>query len=157
MYGENSDASEATGIPDSLFTHYGYSKWLNASGNLEPNLGCTNRRDSFTKSSTLGNGQLRYKVGLISSSEMVLAGIPQYNAEDPNAVDEDNYLYTGNFTWTISPFFYPSNYAAIFGINSAIWNHGVYDQYGLRPVISLKAGTQFASGSGAKADPFIVK
>ena len=157
LYGENSDASEATGTTASLFTHFGYARWLNASGNIEPNLGCTNRRDSFTKSSTLGNGQLGYKVGLISASEMALAGLPIYILNDESTLDEDNYLYSGNFTWSISPFFYPENYAGIFGISSSSWQHGVYDQYGLRPVVSLKAGMEFASGSGSKVDPFIVK
>lgn len=158
LYGEDSDASAATGTEDSLFGAYGYAFWRNAKGNLEPNLGCATRRDSFTKSSANGNGQLKYKVGLITASEMTLAGLPLYNPDDETAEDTDNYLYTSYRSWSISPFFYPSNYSGNFIVgHSSMTQNGVYDERGLRPVVSLKAGMEFASGSGSKADPFIVK
>ncbi|MBR6166503.1 BsaA family SipW-dependent biofilm matrix protein [Candidatus Saccharibacteria bacterium] len=143
---------------DSPFGEYYRAKVVNDNNNIEPQLTCPELRDAFTKSAANGNGRLGYKVGLLTASELVLAGIPQYDASlDDHGEDPNNYLFNGNHVWTISPFVYFYNYAGNFIINLYMSQHGVYDSYGLRPVVTLKAGTEYARGTGLKTDPYIVE
>ena len=143
---------------NSPFSEYYRTLVKDDDGNVTPSLVCPEVRDSFTKSSSNGNGRLAYKVGLITSSELVLAGVPQWDADlDDHGIDPNNYIYNGYHTWTMSPFVYVYNYAGVFIINTNMGHHGVYDSYGLRPVVTLKAGTEYARGSGLKTDPYIVE
>ncbi|MCQ2570716.1 MAG: hypothetical protein MJ154_00490 [Candidatus Saccharibacteria bacterium] len=132
--------------------HSKYDKY--ESGNLHPLLECSNTRDSFTKSTANGNGRLAHKVGLITGSELVLAGF----GSEEITTSLNNYLYSGRVTWTMSPYGYSSNALVM---NFATWPfisaRGTWDQHGLRPVVTLKAGMKVVSGNGTKTNPYIVK
>ncbi|MBR5419105.1 BsaA family SipW-dependent biofilm matrix protein [Candidatus Saccharibacteria bacterium] len=121
--------------------------------NITPSLNCPNVRDSFTKSEENGNGRLAYKVGLITASEMALAGAPLTK----NDAADTYFLYTGQTTWTMSPAVYGAGYAGVYVLNNNLGSTGTYETRGLRPVVTLKADMNFISGTGLKTSPYIVE
>ncbi len=117
-----------------------------------PNLEYVNNTDKFTVSTENGNGLLTYPVGLITADEATLAG---------NGVngDSSSYLTTGSNFWTNTPFQISSSLN-----NYIVTNNGKLSsspvssfQYGVRPMLSLKAGTKYTSGDGTATSPYIVE
>ena len=141
------------GIIDSVNSAYSRNAVKNSNNNFEPTLDCLNKNDAFTKNDTAnGNGRLKHKIGLITADELTMAG------SGWSGYDNSAYLYTGKDTWTMSPRSIGSDHANEFHWNSTItnWNK-VNASLGLRPVVSLKAGTIFRSGDGTSASPYVVK
>ena len=110
----------------------------------DTDLSCESATDQF---STLNpNARLTYKVGLISTREMNL--ITHY----------------GQFTsdmeyFTISPGWVSNNgYSTVFFERGSggSGRNAVNSIYGVRPVISLKPGTTYVSGSGSSDNPYVV-
>ncbi len=121
--------------------------------NKAPTFECASESDLFTTSgSSEGNGALQYPIGLITMDEVAYAG---------GVVGSNNtsyYLYTGQNYWTMSPY-YAGSYALVLGVisidgYSSAWNTN--SAYGVRPVVNLKANTQFSSGNGTSETPFVV-
>ena len=120
-----------------------------------------NINDAFTLTgNSRGNGKLIYPVGLLTADEAVMAG---GNTSNGNM---SYYLYTGITQATMSPYGYLKGYSAeIFQINGdvgsgkygLITTKWVNNTFGIRPVISLKAGTKFSGGTGIATDPYIVE
>ena len=122
------------------------------------NLTCTNQRDRFTVSNTVGNSALTYPVGLITADELYLAGITG------TAADTSNYLYTGDPYWTMTPKVFKlsnGNY------ENRIWRidatNPVMDEARsdsnnkyIRPVVTLNNSVILDSGTGSLADPYVV-
>ena len=123
----------------------------NAQNNLTPSLDCASKNDSFTKyDTTNGNGMLYEKTGLMTEDEATLAGLGK------DVYDLNNYLVNGGNQWTMSPSEFDFDTAYIFGFS---WGSSGYDYYfdgELRPLVSLKEGTIYASGTGLKTDPYII-
>ncbi len=72
------------------------------------------------------------------------------------------YLYNGQDYWTMSlDYWLASNSASIFCLHSNGYFDGTYvsnTSPGVRPVINLKADTQFQSGgNGTQNNPYVVK
>ena len=82
----------------------------------------------------------------------MLGGIPNWNSSNSN-----NYLYTGQNYWTMSPYYYGSTGARVFVvIISGYLNWGgVTGMTGVRPVINIRADVSL-TGSGTTSDPFKV-
>ena len=77
--------------------------------NIIPSLKCTQANDKFTVTSSLGNGDLTYPVGLLTIDEGLFSGGTLMNE------NTYYYLYSGDYYWTISP--------NAFGYgNSYVWN-----------------------------------
>ena len=118
-----------------------------------PDLGCTNKNDSFTVSeTTTGNGDLTYPVGLLTADEAVLAG-GKYGVGN-----NTYYLYVGNGAqhWLATPHHSaPTNvivyYLAVVDMNFQY----VGGTAGIRPSVSLKPGLTY-SGSGTSSNPYTV-
>ena len=135
------------------FGAWGRNAVKNSNNNYEPNLDCPNKNDSFTKDDiTNGNGKLRHKVGLITEDELTLAGSYLENGDEARS-----YLYHNWHPWSISPKDFDESSAHIF-----TWHYGSGYNYStsgasrLLPMVSLKAGTTFVSGTGLDDDPYIV-
>jgi len=138
------------GIRFSYHAAYGRNVIKNAQDNFEPSLNCSDKNDSFTKDDVInGNGMLNHKVGLITADELTMAG-SGYSGFDNTA-----YLYTGQQVWSASPAYFNSNSAVEFSWNSNMSSSSTTAR-GLRPMVSLKAGTEYTSGTGLKTDPYIV-
>ena len=114
--------------------------------NTNYSLACTNKTDRFSVSNN--KAKLTYPVGLLTLSEAALA---MRNASS-------HYLTSGNWYWLASP----HGYASIAGgwdvestgkLSTSSFNRAG----GVRPVVSLKPGTEYTSGDGSYTNPFIVE
>lgn len=123
-----------------------------------PTLKCVNKNDRFTKSTTLGNGKLTKKVGVVTVDEVMYAGA---TSSESNAY----YLYeilndSSNGSWTMSPIAFSNGgvYSSCV-LNGAIYaNHDICyftSNYAI-PVISIK-GDAIISGTGTSNNPFKVE
>jgi uncharacterized repeat protein (TIGR02543 family) len=127
---------------------------MNSQNNYEPSLDCFNKNDSFTKDDTAnGNGKLNHKVGLITADELTMAGIE--SGYDDYSL---SFLNTGQFTWSMSPSAFSTqggNFAWTAKLNGVAGISAI----GLRPMVSLKAGTTFANNGadGTTTNPYIVE
>ena len=116
--------------------------------NFTPSLKCAQANDRFTVSTSLGNGDLTYPVGLLTVDEVNMAGAIV-------DVNYSYYLYTGDRYWLFSPGDFNSDSADVWFVGDDV----VLNAYivglslGLRPVISLKSNIGF-SGNGTMNNPF---
>ena len=99
------------------------------------------------------NDIIKVPVGLITADEAMLGGVP-YNG---NAAG--NFLINGQAYWTMSPYYVNlSGSVHMFYVRSdgmlIYW--GVDGMLGVRPVINLKADTQFSGGNGTASNPYVV-
>jgi len=141
-------------------TYYGaYTRFVptSVSSNSAPTFKCKSANDLYTVSgASKGNKSLTYPVGLISVDEVNAAGTKFA------VVNNSYYLYTNKVYWTISPYTYDnSNYARVFVVGSDgsfiggnFMNNS--NNFGVRPVINLKADTIFSSGDGTSSNPYVV-
>lgn len=121
----------------------------------KPVLKCSNKHDAYTVNDTVnGNGNLTYKIGLLTADEILYAGAGRSSSSS-------NYLYIGyRYWWNGSPYFNHLSYIYSFSVGDAgnlggnfINNEGG----GIRPAISLMLGTKFVDGDGTVNNPFIVE
>ena len=106
-----------------------------------PTLECSNTNDIYTT-----------KVGLITADEVSMAG-GVYGTSNSSY-----YLYTGQYYWTMSPYYFNSSGRAyVFVVNSSggLSNWRVAYAYGVRPVLNLSADVTL-TGSGTQTDPYVV-
>ena len=122
--------------------------------NNSPSLSC-NKNDIYTTDEfEFGNGALTYPIGLISADEAMLAGIPNWNSSNTN-----NYLYTGQDYWTMSPYYFNNGNAFVFDVFSGgyLSNDNVnWTDSGVRPVINLKSAIAI-TGEGSVDKPFKIQ
>lgn len=155
LKGKDSDATPSGNTAYSYHSAYGRNAVI-VDGNYHPSLDCTNKDDAFTKSDTVsGNGKLAHKVGLITADELTMAGTGK------NINGNSAYLYTGQNAWAASPhLFYSDSSAREFSWLSEIPSaYYVYYPFGLRPLVSLKSGIEFADNGadGTSTNPYIVE
>ena len=147
IYCNDRSVSSGTGIGTTV-THYAAKIRRN---NGKPTLKCTNNSDKFTKSTTIGNGKLTKMMGLITSDEVVYAGGTTSN-------NQEYYLYSGFWYWTMAPYSFSSGNASVYDVNSGgnLSNGDVGVTSGaVRPVVSLKSDA-ISGGSGTAESPFLV-
>ena len=117
---------------------------------FQPSLSC-GKNDSFTKDDLVnGNGKLNHKIALMSADEYLLA--------DPNS--SKSFLYFSYYpSWTMSPYIlYPSSVTHMMHTGSSMSQSNVPATMGLRPVVSLKAGIEYAEGGDGTAEkPFVIE
>ena len=131
---------------------------------MSPTLVCPNdnngdKLSKFTVNDTThGNGNLTYKIGLLTSDEVLFAG---HGFQIRN---ETNYLYENSsavWWWTMSPGNYSSNDVG-FLFNHYVGDDGVSGNYvineqGLRPTIALTSTTRISKGTGTSENPYVIK
>ncbi len=141
---------------ESEFSQLGYGpektayKWYSSNA---ISLTCKEQNDRFTVNDEIvGNGDLKYPIGLINNDEVVVAG--GYDIEN-----NKYYLYTGNNYWTMTPNYfsgYSSYIRNVFSSGHAYSDTHVYDASSVRPVINLHVNS-LKLGSGTINDPWRVK
>ena len=100
---------------------------------------------------TVANGTLKYPVGLLTSSEMIMAGNGDPAAAKGTYID-DNFIW-----WGASPFDFEYGYAvagAFVGYVGAASGGNAGFAFGLRPVVSLKSTLGAFDGDGSRENPF---
>ena len=117
--------------------------------NVTPSLKCPQANDKFTVTSSLGNGDLTYPVGLLTVDEGLFSGGTLMNE------NTYYYLFSGQYYWTMSPGIFNSSDSLVWYVASTgfLSSHSVNDSHALRPVISLKSDIIF-SGNGSMSQPF---
>ncbi len=95
---------------------------------------------------------LSYPIGLITSDEAEFAGLDREN-ENIN-----NYLYSSNPYWTMSPAYYNGINAYNFIIkNGKICEEAVNNENYVRPVITLKNVAKVKTGDGSLDNPYVIE
>ena len=133
----------------------------NAASYASPSLICPNdnnggKLSKFTvKDTTNGNGNLTYKIGLLTADEIAFAGSVYYNTSNRSIYLQEN---TGkNSWWSLSPRNFAAYYAFVWYVFSGdLGNNNVDSVSGLRPAISLISSTIISRGSGTSEDPYVV-
>ena len=159
---DNPSSNFGTGVNTNYFstTRRLVSDEGNAGG-TGPSLICPNdnnggKLSKFTVSDTTnGNGDLTYKIGLLTADELVFAGSILGSSNLSTYLQENT---AGMYWWTLSPSrFNDVSYTRIWGI---YWGNSADDDAdgtsGVRPSISLKSSTS-VTGSGTSEDPYIVE
>ena len=147
IYCNDRSVSSGTGIGTTATTYAAKTRGDNG----QPTLKCTNNSDKFTKSTTIGNGKLTKMIGLITTDEVMYAG------GKAGTNNQEYYLYSGQWYWTMAPYSFASGIAGVNYVNDlGILSYGyVDDTPAVRPVVSLKSDA-ISGGSGTAASPFLV-
>ena len=99
---------------------------------------------------TVANGRAKYPVGLLTSSEMIMAG-NGYPAFAKGTYIDDNFVW-----WGVSPLSFDDDGAyagAFYGYGGGAGDVAVA-AFGLRPVVSLKSTLGASDGDGSRENPF---
>ena len=99
---------------------------------------------------TVANGRAKYPVGLLTSSEMIMAG-NGFPAAAKGTYIDDNFMW-----WGVSPFVFGSGAGAgaFLGDYGVAYGGNAYVALGLRPVVSLKSTLGAFDGDGGREKPF---
>ena len=149
---------------DSNYNNFGYAKnntkyrW-NTGPWTKHDMGmifkCINKNDNFTSNDTLiGNGNLKYPIGLLSHDEVLFAG--GYNNSNLSY-----YLYTGTNWWTMSANDFYSNMSYVRSVyykgDAGNYRYAVDNSNdGVKTVINLKPNS-LKSGDGTINNPYTVE
>ena len=139
-------------------TYYGAYNRL--ASTKQPTLKCPNdnnggKLSKFTVDDTTnGNGNLTYKIGLLTADEIAFAGsISGY-------YNRSTYLQENTGTtwwWSLSPDYFNGDGASVWFVDSGyLNNYFVFNGDGLRPAISLISSTS-VTGNGTSDNPYVVK
>ena len=142
-------------------THYAAYNRLTST--KQPTLKCPNdnnggKLSKFTVDDTTnGNGNLTYKIGLLTADEIAFSG------STAGAFNLSTYLQenTGeNSWWSLSPGYFNGDYTSAWRVGSGdLYIDGievnVSSNFGLRPAISLVSSTT-VTGDGTSENPYII-
>ena len=107
-----------------------------------------------TEGTSHGNGQLSRPLALLTADEATFAGAKGYH--DSIIENKSIFISANRNFWLLSPAG-SLNSATVFIIDKdRMFAGGVGSPRPVRPVISLVPGTQYISGSGTAADPWVV-
>ena len=133
----------------------------NAALYANPSLICPNdnnggKLSKFTvNDKTNGNGDLTYKIGLLTADEIVFAG-SMYTPSNYSTYLQEN--TGGSSWWSLSPLDFNSVGASVWIASSGLLSNGGVNFYlGVRPAISLISSITISDGSGTSEDPYVVK
>ena len=151
------DRSIVSGDGVSTSETTGFSANYRVSSNA-PTFTCKNiNEDLFTTSNAIiGNKALIYSIGLITTDELIFAGMS-------NGISNVHfYAYSANHYWTMSPAIYsPYHNSLLHFFPRSSSGRIDYDRvnynFSVRPVINLKADVEISGGIGTINDPYTIK
>ena len=153
------DKSTVSGGPGSGTNSTDYAAYNRLASTKQPTLKCPNdnnggKLSKFTvKDTTNGNGNLTYKIGLLTADEIAFAGSIAYTYNRSTYLQEN----TGtNWWWSLSPYDFSGSYASVWVVYSGYLGGYVGGSSGLRPVISLISSTN-VTGEGTSENPYVVE
>ena len=139
-------------------TYYAAYNRLRTTG--QPTLKCSNdnnggKLSKFTVDDTTnGNGNLTYKIGLLTIDELAFAGYSDVSGNTATYLHENA---TGSVWWSLSPgFFNGDALVQCVGQGNLLGGRVDYNDLGLRPAISLVSDITISSGTGTSEDPYVV-
>ena len=140
-------------VPETTYSAY---KRLYTDANRTATLKCSQVSDRFSITTSRGNGNLTYPVALITADEVALAG------GKINLKNEDYYLQTNDYYFTMTPAFFVSGtgIAALYNVDPLgqlnQWDNIAYS-FGTRPVINIRSDVLISQGDGTSENPFILQ
>ena len=137
-----------------------YGAYNRLASTKQPTLKCPNdnnggKLSKFTVDDTInGNGDLTYKIGLLTADEIAFAGSIAYTYNRSTYLQEN----TGTtWWWSLSPVSFSGSYAFVWNVYSGYLSDYYVSFYnGLRPVISLISSTN-VTGDGTSENPYVVE
>ena len=139
-----------------------YGAYNRLASTKQPTLKCPNdnnggKLSKFTVDDTTnGNGNLTYKIGLLTADEIAFAGSIAYTYNRSTYLQEN----TGTtWWWSLSPYDFDGSFARVWFVSSGYLNYHNVDYgrgFGLRPVISLISSTN-VTGDGTSENPYVVE
>ena len=153
------DKSTVSGGPGYGTNSTDYAAYNRLISTKQPTLICPNdnnggKLSKFTVDDTAnGNGNLTYKIGLLTADEIAFAGSIAYTYNRSTYLQEN----TGtNWWWSLSPSNFNGSYARVWSVYSGdLGSHSVGSDDGVRPVISLISSTN-VTGDGTSENPYKV-
>lgn len=138
-----------------------YAAYNRLASTEQPTLKCPNdnnggKLSKFTVNDTTnGNGNLTYKIGLLTADEISFSGSIAYSYNYSTYLQENT---GGNHWWSLSSGSFNGSSAFAWLVHSGYLDNSasVYYNVGLRPAISLVSSTTISGGSGTSEDPYIV-
>ena len=124
-----------------------YGRLVSSSSNVNPSFKCSNSSDL-----------LKIPIGLITADEVIMAGLPWSGSTT------SNYLYIGQYYWTMSPSYYNSSYAYPANVFLVFLNGRLDTDYGhvdwagggVRPAINLRSDVTISGGDGTSSNPYTI-
>ena len=146
-------------------TTFYYAPYGRLSTNKTPTYNCTNIKDAFSGSNS--EAKLTYPIGLMTSDEITYAGGKTYTIlPSPYAwyyLNSANGSITGStLWWSLSPYRWDGSGSGVWGVDGSV-NPGYLDfilvdnSMAVRPTISLKSCTKWASGDGSSSNPYTIQ
>ena len=137
-----------------------YGAYNRLASTKQPTLKCPNdnnggKLSKFTVDDTKnGNGNLTYKIGLLTADEIAFSGSIYGNYNRSTYLQEN----TGTtWWWSLSPGVFSGGGAGVWIVYSGYLNNNdVNNHSGLRPVISLISSTN-VTGDGTSENPYVVE
>ena len=137
-----------------------YGAYNRLASTKQPTLKCPNdnnggKLSKFTVDDTTnGNGNLTYKIGLLTADEIAFAGSIAYTYNRSTYLQEN----TGTtWWWSLSPNVFVGSGAGVWDVYSGgLYSGYLYSNDGLRPVISLISSTN-VTGDGTSENPYVVE
>ena len=137
-----------------------YGAYNRLASTKQPTLKCPNdnnggKLSKFTVDDTTnGNGNLTYKIGLLTADEIAFAGSIAYTYNRSTYLQEN----TGTiWWWSLSPSYFNGSNAYVWVVYSGyLDDNSVRNYSGLRPVISLISSTN-VTGDGTSENPYVVE
>ena len=137
-----------------------YGAYNRLASTKQPTLKCPNdnnggKLSKFTVDDTTnGNGNLTYKIGLLTADEIAFAGSIAYTYNRSTYLQEN----TGTtWWWSLSPVDFYGGSAYVWYVGSGgLYRVDVDYDSGLRPAISLVSSTN-VTGNGTSDNPYVVK
>ncbi len=154
------DKSTVSGGPGYGTNSTDYAAYNRIYSTKQPTLICPNdnnggKLSKFTvKDTTNGNGNLTYKIGLLTADEIAFAGSGYYTYNRSTYLQEN----TGTYGWwSLSPYSFADNVAFVWDVVSGyLCGGGVDASSRLRSVISLISSTN-VTGDGTSENPYVVE
>lgn len=165
----NDKSTEDSGISS---IESSYNGFLRVNNNT-PSLICPDDNDGgklskFTVEDTkYGNGNLDYKIGLLTGDELVYAGYVsnnKYKDEKYDSTTIKSFLRTNTENiswWTMTPSVYAGKYVSrmvsAYPYGNIMFSDEVDIGHALRPSIALKSTTTINGGDGTASNPYVIE
>ncbi|MBR3137966.1 hypothetical protein IKG41_01320 [Candidatus Saccharibacteria bacterium] len=148
----------------------GYARHLNTGG--KPTLTCSRGKVDVYSSGAYGdiepnngNSQTQVPIGLPTADELALSGLGNATTYGQTSTYSSNYNYNsftrhGGGIWTMTPSGRTSSgesQVIVTATSGNFYGRNVSDTSGIRPVITLKAGTIITGGAGTATNPWTVE
>ena len=126
-----------------------------------PSYNCSDIRDAFSVDNT--SAKLDYSIALMTVDEMAFAGgVAFQTMSTPYAwfISNSAGSQVSTYWWSLSPIGWNDEYALNFRWiidNVKFEEYAVENEYGVRPVTSLKSCVKYASGDGSASNPYTIE